>query len=123
MCTQIQSRVEYTIVASTTFTFLPHSTFKSRTGINQAPGNTDINTQEAQPREYVVSSDEHSNVTGQHIFQTADDRSRQGRVRARAQEDCQVEHRSHQGGKNEVGDEAGIRPEIEILDAFDFSWL
>ena len=46
---------------------------KGGTSVNQTTRNTNINTQEIQPRKDVISTHEHTQVTRQHILQTAHD--------------------------------------------------
>ena len=90
-------------------------------GVNQAAGDADVNAEEIQPREDVVPADEHAEVAGKDVLETPDDSGRQRGVGTRAEEDGQVQHRSHKRREYEIGDEAGIGPEREIHHAVDLA--
>jgi len=90
-------------------------------GVDQAAGDADVDAEEIQPREDVVPADEHPEVAGEDVLEAPDDRGRERGVGARAEEDGEVQDRSHQRRECEVGDEAGVGPQRETRHALELA--
>jgi len=91
---------------------LPILLSEGHIGVDEATKHADVDADAVQPREDVVTADEHSDVRNAYVLKASHDCRRQGRVVLRTENCTVVKHEAHNAGEDELKQEDRIRPLI-----------